>query len=393
MSTNRKVVYLLGTLAGIFYSPYITSYIKYGGKFPEGKFRFPPLEPLEKSMFSIWIFIIIAIIFFIVILLFLFPKLFGFKHYFYPEQKKEIEKPKLPAWFYAGLLMWLGSLLVLCLKTSEPRWLVNWAVLPLFWGFAMMLDGWVYIRNHGISLISSSLREFLGIGMVSISGWLIFEYLNLFININWYYPHAGLLNHDEFLLYAVVGSSGLMPMAFEWYLLLRTVPVFRNRYRKGPRIRGSIPLKNILLVVSFIGLLAAPFFPNLLFFILWLAPMIILTVVLEKLGLWTPFTPLKNGDWSALILFSLTYLIQGFLLESWNYASGTHIGGKTFTYNPAYWAYSIPFVDRFHIFEMPVLGYLGYVPFGVYCWIWWISISFLLNIPTDKTLQVEIRSN
>jgi hypothetical protein len=33
----------------------------------------------------------------------------------------------------------------------------------------------------------------------------------------------------------------------------------------------------------------------------------------------------------------------------------------------AHWTYSIPFVQRFMIFEMPVLGYAGYLPFGLEC--------------------------
>ena len=31
------------------------------------------------------------------------------------------------------------------------------------------------------------------------------------------------------------------------------------------------------------------------------------------------------------------------------------------------WTYSIPFVHRFAIFEMPLLGYAGYLPFGLEC--------------------------
>jgi len=33
----------------------------------------------------------------------------------------------------------------------------------------------------------------------------------------------------------------------------------------------------------------------------------------------------------------------------------------------AKWEYSIPFVHRFLIFEMPLLGYAGYLPFGLEC--------------------------
>ena len=36
-------------------------------------------------------------------------------------------------------------------------------------------------------------------------------------------------------------------------------------------------------------------------------------------------------------------------------------------YSSAKWVYSIPYVHRFQVFEMPVLGYAGYLPFGLEC--------------------------
>jgi hypothetical protein len=37
--------------------------------------------------------------------------------------------------------------------------------------------------------------------------------------------------------------------------------------------------------------------------------------------------------------------------------------------NPNYWQYNIPYVNVIHIFsEMPLLGYFGYIPFGVLVW-------------------------
>ena len=29
------------------------------------------------------------------------------------------------------------------------------------------------------------------------------------------------------------------------------------------------------------------------------------------------------------------------------------------------WTYTIPYVGFWHVFEMPLLGYLGYLPFGI----------------------------
>jgi hypothetical protein len=37
------------------------------------------------------------------------------------------------------------------------------------------------------------------------------------------------------------------------------------------------------------------------------------------------------------------------------------------TYSLARWTYSVPLVHRFQIFEMPLLGYAGYLPFGLEC--------------------------
>jgi hypothetical protein len=48
----------------------------------------------------------------------------------------------------------------------------------------------------------------------------------------------------------------------------------------------------------------------------------------------------------------------------------------------AHWEYSVPFVQRFHIFAMPVLGYAGYLPFGLEC----MAVSRML----DRVLGSEV---
>ena len=63
----------------------------------------------------------------------------------------------------------------------------------------------------------------------------------------------------------------------------------------------------------------------------------------------------RDGDGSNLAAAALAGLVCGFFWEMWNY------------YSLARWSYSVPFVDRFHLFEMPLLGYAGYLPFGLEC--------------------------
>ena len=54
--------------------------------------------------------------------------------------------------------------------------------------------------------------------------------------------------------------------------------------------------------------------------------------------------------WVALS--AMAALVCGFFWGMWNY------------YSYAKWVYAIPHVQRFRVFEMPVLGYVGYLPFG-----------------------------
>ncbi|HID02221.1 MAG TPA: hypothetical protein EYP18_03270 [Desulfobacterales bacterium] len=69
----------------------------------------------------------------------------------------------------------------------------------------------------------------------------------------------------------------------------------------------------------------------------------------------TIFTPLKQGNWSRIVLLAIAAVICGFFWEMWN----------SFSY--AKWIYSIPYVQKYHIFEMPILGYAGYLSFGLEC--------------------------
>ena len=61
------------------------------------------------------------------------------------------------------------------------------------------------------------------------------------------------------------------------------------------------------------------------------------------------------GNWSVFFRFSLAALICGLCWETWNW----HAYAK--------WVYAVPWVHRFQIWEMPLIGFAGYLPFGVEC--------------------------
>jgi hypothetical protein len=382
MSQLKKMSWLIVTIFAIMCLPYISGYIYFNGIFPDHYFAYPPLSAPDKLPFNMTVAIVFGVINITWLVLYLFPSLIGFKKYVPKKTEEESKNLKLPIWFWIGLVMWAGTLIIMWGKFSGPKIILNWADLPLFWGFTMVLDGIVYVRNNGKSIIAKHPQEIVGIGVASISGWLLFEYLNFYVDDNWYYPYGNLIPENEFTLYAVLGSAGLFPMAFEWYHLLRTFKFFKYRFSNGPKLNLPSWMKNSVLVICLVSLFFISIYPDLLFGFLWVSPLLILSVVLEKLKIWTPFTPIKNGNWTPLLISATTFLIQGVLCECWNYFSGTHDGGTLATYNANYWVYSLPFVNVWHVFEMPLLGLQGYLPFGTYCLVWWIVFAYLLNIPT-----------
>jgi hypothetical protein len=87
-------------------------------------------------------------------------------------------------------------------------------------------------------------------------------------------------------------------------------------------------------------------------------------------------------------------LAAGLCLECENYFSGIHLGDEvTFTQAPAYWKYNLPYVNRFHLFEMPILGFLGYMPFSLYCWVYWIAFAYMQGIPAVYYKEDRIEPN
>ena len=66
-----------------------------------------------------------------------------------------------------------------------------------------------------------------------------------------------------------------------------------------------------------------------------------------------------------LINLMLSGLICGVIWEFWNYWSGTK------------WIYNVPILPDLKIFEMPVLGFGGFPPFAVECFVMYVTVRRL----------------
>lgn len=382
-NSSKHVLRILGALGLMFVFPYLGAFIRYKGDFPKTMFNYPAIEPEAKASFNPLLFGILCIFLIALITLYLYPRLVGFKKVTIPNTKKEIKNTPFPKWFWIGLVLWCLSLFLLWGHHIGLTWFFKFIDITLWWSFSLVLDGIVYKRTGGKSLLSTSHREIIGIAFASVMGWMIFEYFNFFVNDNWYYPNGNQIPAAEFLCYSMLASTAVFPISFEWFSLFNTFPKFKLKYTQGPKLVFPRWLKTTLVVLGYASMFAISYFPDELFFMVWIAPLAIFSVVLDDLDIWTPFSSLKKGNWSPLLLIALSWVSAGLCVECWNYFSGTHIDGILKSYNTLYWAYSVPYVNEPHLFEMPLLGYMGYLPYGVYAGIWWITFAYLLNIPTQ----------
>jgi hypothetical protein len=71
----------------------------------------------------------------------------------------------------------------------------------------------------------------------------------------------------------------------------------------------------------------------------------------------------------------LAGLICGLMGEFWNYWAGSR------------WIYSVPFFGEWKVFEMPVLGFLGFPPFALECWVLYHLIQAVLHSMSSRLFR------
>jgi hypothetical protein len=259
---------------------------------------------------------------------------------------------------------WWG---VLGAAVTGVAWVVAWnrfpsfAVLqgstftPLWVGYILIVNGWTF-RRTGHCLMLDEPRGFVTLFPVSAVFWWCFEYLNRFVQ-NWYYVGGQDLTAWEYVVQATIPFSTVLPAVMSTMELLFSIPVIQAGMDRLPALRW--PRRRfagqLLLIGATIGLAGIGIWPEWLFPVVWIAPLFLITALQLLAGEQTIFSEAETGDWTTLWLAALSALLCGLCWEMWNSGSVVH------------WEYAIPSVHGFALFEMPLLGYAGYLPFGLEC--------------------------
>jgi hypothetical protein len=270
-------------------------------------------------------------------------------------------------------MMFIGLAIVVVSEAATIAGLepfATWNTAICWTGFILFADAIVY-RARGRSWIRSAPREFAALAVASIPLWVVFEGYNLVIR-NWTY--VGLPEHPVVRLFGYAWAfATITPAIFQGAELVAVARAARagragkagkagraGRENTAQNTALSVGAGALMLIVPFVApreiapYLAAPVFLGFIF---------LLDPINARLGEET----LTRGRTINLLASGL---LCGVLWEFWNY------------WARAKWVYTVPIMQDWKIFEMPLPGYLGFPPFAVECFTMYAFVRGLFRTAT-----------
>lgn len=235
----------------------------------------------------------------------------------------------------------------------EP--LQPYTFFPLWLGFTVSVNAAVE-RRAGSCLMRRAPRRWLVLFVASAGCWWSFEWFNRFVR-NWHYLNVEGVGALEYFLHATACFSTVLPAVAAVAEWLNSHGGWNQLVGHGPRW-AWLERREVAVALTVFGcasLFATGIRPQWFYPALWVSPLALLLaapVLRNRAGL---AHELARGDWLRAATWMIASLVCGFFWEMWNWHS------------LAKWTYTVPGVECGYLFEMPALGYAGYLPFGLEC--------------------------
>ncbi|MDE3068602.1 MAG: hypothetical protein KGJ60_13790 [Verrucomicrobiota bacterium] len=248
---------------------------------------------------------------------------------------------------------WVGLfLLAVCwpLNWTLPGQRTAYLFFPLWLGYILVMDALV-CRRTGASLWTRSRKGFVLLFVLSAPAWWLFEIINERTG-NWEYLGVGTFTPLQYYALCTWSFSTVMPAVFETAEWVRSFHWIES-LPEGGCVRDTRRFFLGLFLTGLVMLALTLLWPKYFYPFVWIS----LALIFEPLNRWLGrrhfLEWLRRGDWRPVVSLALGALICGFFWEMWNYWSWPQ------------WIYHTPGAQFLHVFEMPLLGYGGYIPFAL----------------------------
>lgn len=272
---------------------------------------------------------------------------------------------------------WLGLALVAVFWTLNwtlPDIRTHWAFFPLWLGFCLTVDALTLYRT-GTSLLRRSWRKYIGLFLISTPSWWLFELVNLRLQ-NWVYLGTDRFSSLSFALWSSLNFTIVVPAVFGATELVASFQFFK-KLKKGPVIGEGLPVTLGFFIAGWAMLGMLLVWPEIFFPFVWIS----LFFILAPINIWLGFRSItqwtRSGNWGPIYSLWGGVLLTAFFWEMWNY----------FSYPK--WVYHVPWGGGLKIFEMPLLGYGGYLPFALELFALYHLVVGLLGDKHSTYVKVE----
>lgn len=224
----------------------------------------------------------------------------------------------------------------------------RWFYCFAWWALLLVLDS-LNFRRLKYSPLFKSLENFLFIIFLSVFIWLVFELFNLRLK-NWSY-HSLPQNDFERWLGYFLGFTTVIPALEELALLIQSV--FKEKRFQLIQIYATPILLKTSIALGFLFILFIFVWPGAFFPLTWLCFIFLLEPINYARKNNSFLKDLERNDARQLLGWSLAGLLAGFIWEFLNSWAGSH------------WEYHLPYFNFWRVFQMPVFGYGGFLPFAL----------------------------
>jgi len=278
------------------------------------------------------------------------------------ENQKKFTK-KFPWWFYVAIAVNLIS------------WAVSWLHIEpyFFFMFIFLIGSYIFILDginyyiKSTSLLDKNWKAYIFVWILSSLFWWYFEFAVLATK-NWYY----LTTAD----YPNIVSIPLASLYFTTVLIgvMEIFEIIKDQKCLQKIAFGKIGKKSPLIIfaLGIISIILTIVRPDIFFPFMWLS----LFFILDPINYWLGFDSLIKdaiaGKWKRIVGLAISSIAFFFFWEMWNYG------------NDPKWVYEVPYVGFAKVFEMPILGYGGYLPFGLEIFAFYSFFQGLLKYPPKE---------